>query len=368
MALSCEIHRAFIYDRGGANRLFEITPVTSVSWERVRDATSQAKVSIADPGEDCQRRMLRVHPNRHELVIFRGSDRVWEGPISLMAWHIDRIEVTARDVLYYAHRTVMRAGYDNAHPNIVTTIQRSINVLGELARKEALDPPINVLPHVTAYTTPGDARTSKVTIPYQSTVLDDIDAMAWRSGMDYTVVGRRILLFDTHTVFYTTPQVTEADFLAEIVVTQYGLEHATWAVSLGPTGNAGIGYAEGTTLGVDPFYGEWEVADSAYDEDGTAAPTEAALEEQATRTLHGRNPVPLHVRIPDNSRINPNGVLKLEHLVPGVRIPLRATLLTLEVAQIQKLNRVSVTEDGENGEAISVTLYPASINDVAPEA
>jgi hypothetical protein len=367
MALGCTIHRAFIYDRGGGNRLFEVTPISRVSWERLRDDISQGQITILDPSEDCQRQMLRVHPHRHELVIYRGSERVWEGPITLMGWHRDRIEVTAKDVMYYAYRTVMRSGYDNSYPNIQTVVQRAINVLGELSRKEALDPPIDVLPYVTALTTSTDAETSKVTIPYQSTVFDDVDALAWRSGLDYTVIGRRILLFDTHTIFYTTPQVTESDFLSEIIVTQYGSEHATWAASVSASGNVGISFADGAPAGTDPFYGEWELVDSAYNEDGTTAPTEDALEQQASRNLNGRNPVPLHVRVPDNSRLNPQGVLTLAQLVPGVRVPLRATLLTFEVSQMQKLDRVLVTEDAESGQSISVTLFPASLNDVPAE-
>jgi hypothetical protein len=342
--------------------MFQITPLTSVLWERLRDDISHAVVKIVNPGPDCQEQMLSVHPNRQELVIFRGKDRVWEGPISRIGWHRDRIEIEAKDVMYYAHRTIMRAAYKNAYPNIQTTIQRAINILGgELARKEALTPPINVLPYITAYTTPNDSETSKSTVPYESTVFNDIDAMAWRAGLDYTVIGRRILLFDTHTVWYTTPAVTEADFLAEIVVTQYGMEGATHAAV---TSSTGVFAATGAD---DPFYGEWEILDTAYDEDGSLAPTQAALLSQAERNLDGRNPVPLHVRVPDNSQLNPNGTLSIEHLVPGARIPLRATLLTLKVAQMQKLDRVVVTEDGETGEKIAITLYPASLNDEPPE-
>lgn len=362
MALGCENHTAYVYDRGGATRLFQISPLTSVEWERLRDDISHANVTIVNPGPDCQLQMLSVHPNRMELVIFRGAERVWEGPISRIAYHRDRIEIEAKDVMHYAYRTIMHAAYKNAHPNIQTTIQRAINILGgELARKEALDPPINVLPYLTAYTTATDSETSKSTVPFESTVFDDIDAMAWRSGLDYTVIGRRILLFDTHTVWYTTPAVTEADFLSEIILTQYGMEGATFAAVTSSTGVVG-------TVGAnDPFYGEWEILDSAYNEDGTTAPTLAALVSQAQRNLDGRNPVPMHVRVPDGSQLNPNGTLRLEHLVPGVRIPLRATLLTLKVAQMQKLDRVVVTEDGEAGEKIAVTLYPASLNDVPPE-
>lgn len=362
MALGCENHTAYVYDRGGAQRLFQIEPLTSVEWERLRDDISHATVTIVNPGPDCQEQMLTVHPNRMELVIYRGSERVWEGPISRIAYHNDRIEIEAKDVMHYAYRTIMHAAYKNAYPNVQTTIQRAINILGgELARKEALTPPINVLPHVTAYTTANDSETSKSTVPYESTVFDDIDAMAWRSGLDYTVLGRRILLFDTHTVWFTTPAVTEADFLSEIVVTQYGMEGATYAAVVS---SAGVVGAAG---GNDDFYGEWEILDSAYNEDGTTEPTLAALVSQAQRNLDGRNPVPLHVRVPDGSQLNPNGTLKMEHLIPGVRIPLRATLLTLKVAQMQKLDRVVVTEDGEAGEKIAVTLFPASVNDEAPE-
>lgn len=362
MSLECLNHTAYIYDRGGAQRMFQVDPLTSVEWERLRDDISHGVVTMVNPGPDCQKQMLSVHPNRHELVIYRGGERVWEGPISRISWHRDRIEVEAKDVMHYAYRTIMHAAYKNAYPNIVTTVQRAINVLGELSRKEALVPPINVLPYVTAYTTATDSETSKSTVPYESTVYDDIDAMAWRSGMDYTTIGRRILLFDTHTVWSTTPAVSEADFLSEIIVTQYGMEHATAATVTSSTGVFATAGAD------DPFYGEWEILDSAYNEDGTTVPTRAALLSQATRNLDGRNPVPLHVRVPDGSQLNPNGTLRMEHLVPGIRIPLRATLLTLKVAQMQKLDRVVVTEDGDVGEKIAVTLYPASLNDVPPEA
>ena len=361
MSLNCENHTAFVYDRGGKRRMFQVLPLTTVRWERLRDDISVATVTIVNPGPDCQKQMLSVSPNRQELVIFRGDERVWEGPISRMAWHRDQIEIEAKDVFHYAYRTIMRSAYSNAYPNIQTTVQRAVNVLGELGRKEALDPPINVLPYVTAYATVDDSQTSRSTIRYQSTVYEDIDSMAWRAGLDYTVIGRRILLFDTHTVWFTTPTVTEADFLGEIIVTQYGMEMATHAAVISGEG------ALGTAGALDPYYGEWEILDTAYNEEGTEAPTEAALTSQAQRNLTGRNPVPLHVRVPDNSQLNPNGTLRMEHLVPGARIPLRATLLTLKVAQMQKLDRVVVTESGDAGEKIAVTLSPASANDQPPE-
>src|SRR5699024_28347 len=153
MAIGCQEHTAYIYDRGGATRMFKLSPISRVHWERLRDDISAARVTLLDPDRACQKRMRAVAPHRHELVIFRGSKRVWEGPITLLGWEVDRIEIQAKDVMYYAYRTAMRSGYDNSYPDVDTVINRAVDVLGELSRKEALDPPIDVLPHVTAFST-----------------------------------------------------------------------------------------------------------------------------------------------------------------------------------------------------------------------
>ena len=360
MAIGCELHTAYVYDRGGKSRIGQIMPLTQVKWERKRDDISIADISTTNPGPDCLSMLQKVQPGRHELVIFRGQERVWEGPITRIGYYQGSIQIEARDVFHYAYRTIMRAKYNNAYPNIGSTVVRAKTILNaELARKEALSPPINVLPYLTTYEMAADAQTSRSTVPYENTVYGDIDSMAQYSGMDYTVIGRRILIFDTHTVFYTTPMVTEADFLGEAVITVYGMELATHAAVFSSTGNI-----YGVVGANDPYYGEWEILDAAYDEDGTDAPTKAALTSQAQRNLAGRLPAPLVVRVPDNSTLNPSGALKMTDLVPGARIPLRATLTAIQVTQQQKLDDVQVSETGEDGETIQVTMSPASDNDI----
>jgi hypothetical protein len=348
-----------VFDRGGMTRLGVIDPLSAVSWNRVRDDISFGNIITSQPTMQCLQLLEQIEPNRHELVIFRGQERVWEGPITLVVYRRDAVEIEARDVMHYAHRTVLRAAYNNNYPNIATTTQRAVNVLtGELARKEALDPPINVLPHLIAEHRTWDSRTSRGTAPSQSTVFEDIDSMAAKAGLDYTVVGRAIILFSTKTALGRTAQVTEADFIGDLRVTAYGMEHATKAWVNDGQGN--IGYAG---VDVDPYYGEWEILDSAYDEEkGTDAPTVAELFSQAERNLSGRNPVPLAVKVPDGSRLNPEGVLQIGDLVPGVHIPLRATLTARVVNQMQKLNIVKVVEDA-NGEVITVTMTQAAADE-----
>ena len=352
-----------IYDRGGMTRLGVIDPLSSVQWSRVRDDISFGNITTTQPTMQCLQLLEQVEPNRHELVIYRGNERVWEGPITLVVYRRDSVDIEARDVMHYAYRTVMRASYNNNYPNIVTTTQRAVNVLnGELARKEALVPPINVLPHLLALHEPDDSKTSRGTAPSQSTVFEDIDSMAAKAGLDYTVVGRSIVLFNTDTPLGRTAQVTEDDFIGEVRVTAYGMEHATKAWVNDGMGNIGIAGVD-----VDPYYGEWEILDSAYDEEkGTDAPTVAELFSQAQRNLVGRNPVPLTVKVPDGSRLNPNGTLTIADLVPGVRIPLRATLTARVVNQEQKLTLVKVTE-GPDGEVIEVSMTQAPVPGVHEE-
>lgn len=369
MAYSCETHTVYIYDRGGKRRVGILTPLTYVKWGRIIDDISSALVRTVAPSWECAKMLSDVMPGRHELVIFRGKERVWEGPITRLAYHADYVEIEARDVMHYLYRTVLRNAYDNSYPNIVTVIDRCLDMMEtELARKEALNPPVNVLEHVTAIISANDARTSRNTIPYEATLFEDIDSLAQYAGMDYTVVGRRIILVDTHTVFAKTQIVTEADFIGDLVVTLYGMDLATEAWVLGQDPQDGGPTPVGHYGANDPYYGEWEVLDTPYNEGGEDSVTQGALDSQAQRNVAGKNPTPLMVRIPDNSTLNPAGVLKISDLVPGVRVPLRATLTARKITQMQKLRSMDCTEQ-EGGETITVTLAPASLNDedvVAP--
>ena len=363
MAYSCEAHTAYIYDRGGTRRVGMLTPVTFVQWGRILDDISSAIVRSVAPSWECAQMLADVMPGRHELVIFRGTERVWEGPITRIAYHSTYVEIEGRDIMHYAYRTVLRNGYDNSYPNVGTVINRCLDMLEtEFARKEALDPPINVLPYVTAIVTANDSRTSRKTIPFESTLFEDIDSLAQYAGMDYTVVGRRLILVDTHTVYAKTQTVTEADFIGDVVVTLYGMDLATEAWVLGQEPQDGSATPVGHYGANDPYYGEWEVLDTPYNEGGEDSVTQGALDSQAQRNVAGKNPTPLMVRIPDNSTINPAGVLKISDLVPGVRVPLRATLTARKITQMQKLREMRVTEQ-EGGETVTVNLAPASLND-----
>lgn len=363
MALSCEIHTAYIYDRGGLHQIALLEPLFRIKWERRRDDVSAAMAYIATPTKECAHLFGMIHAGRAEMVVFRGKKRVWEGPVVRIAYKGTAIEIEAHDVMHYAVRTIMHNEYDDRYPNNGPVLDRIERIfLGELSRKEALDPPINVIEHVQyIYATPPaqDAGTAAHTKPYELTVFQHIDQYAARGGVDYTTVGRSILFFDVHTKIGQTAMVTMDDFIGSPIITEYGMELGTYVAMTDGEGNWG---AAG---GVDPYYGEHELLFQAYDESSqnTANPEEpptvAELTSQAVRSHNQSKLPPMVVRIPDNTRLNPNGSLTIEDLVPGMHIPLTADLPGRQLSQMQKLDSMSVEETAGSGEIIKVTLSPA---------
>jgi hypothetical protein len=363
MALSCEIHTAYIYDRGGEHQIALAEPLFRIKWGRLRDDISACMAYIATPTKECAKAFGIIHAGRHEMVVFRGNKRVWEGPIVRIAYRGKAIEIEAHDVGHYMVRTILHNEYDDRYPNngpVLDRVERILNA--ELSRKEALDPPINVLAHVQyLYSTPPatDAGTAAHTKPYELTVFQHIDAYAARGGLDYTVVGRSMLFYDVHHKIGQTPTLSMDDFIGDPIITEYGMELGTYVAMTDGEGHWG------EAGGIDPYYGEHEMLFQAYDEstenkdEPSDPPTIAELTSQAVRSHNQSKLPPMVVRIPDNTRLNPNGVLTMEDLVPGIHMPLIAELPGRTLSQMQKLDSMSVEETADGGEVIKVTLSPA---------
>lgn len=366
----CETHTAYLYDRGGRRQIAALSPLALVRWERRRDDISTAEVIIKSADPACAGVLELIEGGRMELVIFRGNLRVWEGPITRVSYQGDQVNIFASDVMYYVHRTIMTQEYDNRYPNNGPVIDRVKRIMvAELARWEAQDPPANVINHVQyirAVPPAVEAGTAARTLPYEMTVFEHVDTYAARGGLDYTVVGRSILFFDVHHAIGQTAMVTRDDFIGDPIITQYAAELATYVAMTDGKGNFG---AAG---GDDPYYGRWEVLHQAYDEnagpvESNQPPSVAEMTSQAKRAYAAAKYPPLVVRVPDNTRLNPAGALDISTLVPGVHVPLNATLPGRSVTQMQKLDNMSVEETPENGETIQVTLSPATLEKFVEE-
>lgn len=368
-------HRAFIFDRGGTRRVGSVVNLSKVQWERARDAVSTAMIRVeGDYCKDQEQFIDRIRSHRHELVIFRGRDRVWEGPIQRVASHESFAEIHAKDVLTYLGAQPLTQLWDNTSAGAgvteMTTRFRTI-IEYELSHGrlmelpdgsfypmpawEDIDPPINVLAHLDVRNNPNEARTAAKTLPYQMSVLTHLQSAARTSGIDFTAFGRKILIWDVSRNLGVLPTMTSANFLNTVVVTEYGADHTQAAYVIGQGGVVG----SAINLENLDYYGPWTTMFTAYNEEGTNAPGVGELNSQAKRNLTGRSPAPIEVRIPDNSGVLLTDTLTIQDLVPGVQIPLRATLNARKLAQLQKIDHVKVIEDASD-ERVQLTLTPAT--------
>jgi len=368
-------HSAFIYDRGGRTRVGQLVDLTEVTWERDRDSVSDATIVVQGAACRAQQKLIKkIIPRRHELVIFRGEDRVWEGPISLVGDEADKLTLAAKDVGWYLFNTPLSKLWDNSSngggitewttrlEQIITyelTTSRQGRTVGggtvTIPGWETLSPPVNILPFLKVYHFPNEVRTSAKTLPFQMTIGEHLAGAARTGGLDYTTVGRAIHLWDTSRSLGRTRTLTEKDFFGPIIVTAYGSDHTQIAYVAGHEG----AYGEAVNPDNLALYGPWTRVYTPYNEEGTVAPTVGQLNGQAARNTSGRSPVPVEVRVPDNSTIRLSDSLTINHLVPGVQMPLLATLNARAQNQLQKLDHVTVKETSK-GETIQVTLTPAT--------
>lgn len=359
---SCvQLHRAAIYDRGGMKQMFPLLQPQVVRWGRVRDDTSEGYVVVA--GENCRSSadsLAKIEPHRHELVIFRGSERVWEGPINRVAWKSGSVEITAHDVTDYLLYTPMSHDYDNRGSKATEVSTRIEGIIrGEMPVWESLDPPANVLPYLSVHHFPFEARTAMHTIPFAMSVGQHLDDLARDRGIDYAAIGRAIHIWDTSRSLTTLRTLTERDFYGEVIVTSYGSDHTEVAYVVAEDGRFGVAGAP------SGYYGPWTKIFTVYNEEGTTGPTQTELDSQAARNIAGRTPVPVQVRVPDNSSIRLSYNLGINDLIPGAQMQLSATLNARKMTQLQKLDMMRV-EETSNGETVQVTLSPANSPDPDP--
>lgn len=372
--LGCGVHRVFVYRRGGTERVGEIRGMSHIDWSRVRDDISTAQVIVSDWDLDCGTLLARLQTWAYELVIYRDNgysvDRVWEGPITLLTYEVDKVTIDAKDVMGYAYRRIIKqAMNDTANGDTVTN--RALRILQNAFAPD--DP--NVLAYLQMLARDDDAMEYRSTPAYSRTAYEEVDDMAANAGLDYTVVGRAILLWGTKHRIGSLPEFRDENFGSPPIVSEYGMSMANrYAVGDG----TGV-YGEATVLdenGQDPIYGLVEMLSSSWASDSesdTGTYTQAGLikvqqsfADSAQASIADRYPPPVVVRVPDNTTLNPDAVVSIQHLVPGVAIPLRSTGTLRTVVATQKLDSIKVVEE-KGVETISVTMSPFSRDDADPD-
>jgi hypothetical protein len=376
-------HRVEVYRRGGVERVGELKNLSKVEWGRVRDDISTAEVIISSWDKAEGDLLAKLQTWAYEIVIYRNngfkSERVWEGPITLLSYERDKVRLDAKDVMVYPYRRIIKQAFSDVNGGAPVTARAAAILQAVMAPD---DP--NVLAYLRVLSSTQDAKQYRSIQPFSRTAFEEIDDMGANSGLDYTVAGRSIILWGTRVPLGILPEFRDEHLGESPIVSEYGMSMANiYSVSdgngiFGAASKGPLAVVNGEVSGNDPTYGLVEMLSSTwasdnesdqgtYTQEGRQKVVESFI-GYSERSIEDRYPPPVLVRVPENTSLSPETPLSIQHLIPGVAIPLRSTSTLRAVASRHKLDSVRVTEvgraDGGREEKITVTMSPFRESDV----
>lgn len=329
---TADAYRVIVRDRNGS----EITELdfTQLDWDRRLDEVSEAVVQLP---ADCCGELKDIWPWRHELSISRDGEEQWTGPIRQAINCVSGITLKASDVLGWMSVRAIHNTHDWSGQD-VGSVQMAIELIQD---GFAPDDP-NVLKYLTGLEI-GDigGRTYTANSAY---VLDALTELA-KGSIDFTTIGRRIVIMPEGHSLGRTALLTCEHFQTDLCVSTDGDAYASRAIvtGLAVTGTAG---------GVDPYFGLVEVL-----QDNQAIGRQATADSNAAGLLSGRDRVPVLIQPPAGSGLAPDAPVCLSQLVPGVTVPVSINCTCRTATQDMRLTQLKVSVSAE-GETVAPLLAP----------
>lgn len=338
--LGCEPnYEVAITYRGNGPTLLTAEP-ERLSWGRSLDDWSEARFEF--PAECCGK-LSQVRSWAHEMHIIRDGEEVWVGPVLVDANCRSGNVVIARDMWWWLNRRVI-------HSDHVSASQGAVSIAAELIRDGFAPDDPDVLAHLTTYGTGIlGGRNYQANSRY---VLDALKDLA-KGSIDFTAIGRRLIVMPQGYVLSQLPMLTCEHFQGNVCATDDGTGAATRAVfTNSQTVSGGDITVLGEAGGTDPYFGLVEVLVS----DPTITDPQTAT-DAARATVAKGNPPPLLVQPPDGSALSGDTPICINQLVPGVTVPVLLDCTCREVAQDMRLRRLTVSWS-DQGEIVAPLLEP----------
>jgi hypothetical protein len=344
--LSCGTPSVYVTDRCGERTLYEVTGISELAWGRVIDESSEAAVAISLSGDAdmaCCQGIGDTRSWAHGLVIHRDGERVWEGPIVDIGENRDQAVITARDVTAWLDVRTTHTPINHAGNPVDLSLIAAEVIISAL---EPDDPCIQ--PYV--FVNGSGVTAEKELAPNEEYAGDVLRELA-RSGLDYTTIGRRILIGPDVGGIYPGGGVAFAHLLDEhfvggLTILEAGLEAGTrWIVKGdGVTGIAG---------GIDPYYG---LIEQIAKEDGVQQ--QSLVNASAQSRLAATNPPPLYIDTGQGFGLDPAAPVCIEDLIPGRLLAVTARDHCRQVTEAMRLVAVNVRYTEQAGETVGITLAP----------
>lgn len=342
--LGCGTHTAFITGKGGYPRMCTLTNPIEVRWCRELDDTGDAFVKVQLGGgasEACCKCIGELHPWCHELHLQRDGEEVWAGVIWKTEESYDEVDIYAKDFSYWLDRRSF------GPLNFVATDLASI--AQQIVTAALLPDDPNLLPslQVSFAGQLGDRTYAECTNAGEA-----LRELA-RNGVDFTVLGRRIVIAGDEIPLSPIGTIQDMHLLNEGVkiILDGSLSATSWCVKgNGVFGHCAAPPAEEFCYGlVEQQVEESDIAD------------QASADAAACSRLEGSNPVPLFIDFGGASTLAPETPFTIDQLVPGVLIQVALASFCRPVSQRLRLQSLCVVETPEVGELVQATLGPVGL-------
>lgn len=334
-------YEVVVTDRG--TRQVADLPFTALTWQRRRDALSDCRVTVPTSGRDCCGDVSDLRTWRHELLVLRDGQRVWEGPIVDLIYNRSSLQIVAHDSLAWLARRAIRSRL--CFSSECAGVGRDVALIARDVIRHALapdDPELTLTMRSTGITV------ERVFEAHSAYALDVLGELA-RNGLRFTAVGRRVVLFGSN--LGGTPTLDCSHFRTDISVVEPGLSVATRAFVRGQS-------AVGEAGGVDGFFG---LVEQIVQDD--LVRSQAQADQAAAFAADALAPPGLLVLVPPGAALSPTAPVTIDQLVPGVGVPVSVDCVCRDVTQTLQLVGIDVSvvggETGGSGEGETVGVFLA---------
>jgi len=341
--IGCTDYRVIVMTRGGGTAVMEV-PWTQISWSRLLDETSSARVIAGGSGRDCCEEcedLLNVRPWRNELAIFRGGQAVWIGPIVSLAVEDSDISIEARDLSAWLGKRLIHQDHFLFGVDLVTIFTTFV--------ADALAP--DPSPNINVISTPSGILGDREVLATSFRICEDEIGELARTGVDWTCVLRDLTVAGQEIQTPPIGLLVDEHF---VEVPQIEIDGSVQTNSVTVTGSGGGAYGENVfaTQNSPPAvindFGLLERVDSEAEiiDFGSVA--------QAAQTRLDRDAVPIaFIR---SGRVVPDAPLDIDDLIPGARVIVQLSSPCIPVAGTFRLSGVDV--EVSNEESITLTFQP----------
>jgi hypothetical protein len=298
----------------------------------VSQASARIELAVAQLAGCCQL-LADVFPWEHELQLMRDGQEVWAGPVTATSFSPNSIVVEASDLFVWFERRLLDEGFD-MEDDLAAIFEQTVKAA--LRRDES--------PNVSISTADTGVFGRRIVENDGLQRAADLLRELSRTAVDFTVVGRQILVGGTDLAVGVPLVLTEEDFEDNVTVSFPGMDLASEVKVYGASSELAQ-----TAGGVNPTVGLVQLVEQEPDIEDNASLFAAA--EGRLELLSDR---PFAV----SGTLKPSASVPFRALVPGSRFDLRLTLGCLTFWRDARLHSVSVDVDDDGSEQISVDFAP----------